>query len=451
MREVLIVARGAAWVATVSRVDRSDEQPLGPSSGAGIGLVPATALGVGGMMGAGLYTLLGLAATSAGTWLPVAFLLGAVAAVFSVYSYAKLGATFPSRGGAAEFIIEGFGKTVVSGGLNVFQYIAYLIATALYAAGFSEYVAALVGPSFPEIGKRLVAVGVVLVFVLVNLVGAKLVGKSESFIIAVELLIILGFVVLGTLHVDVAALPGGDGGTIVGVVTAAAILFVTYQGFGVVTNAAGSMDKPERDLPRAMFLALSVVTVVYLVVSTLVVLLLPLAQIEVDAGHVLADVGQVILGRAGFTIIAIAALLATASAVNATLFASSSVSADVAANEQISPALARTVWRGGTIALFVSGAIVAVLVVFFPLSIVGQMASLAFLVVYGAVSVGHLRIRAKTGAKAWPLVAAIVINSLLFLMLLFNAAKDSPASAVFMVVAFVGSFAFEAIFRRRHS
>lgn len=76
-------------------------------------------MGVGGMMGAGLYTLLGLAATSTGTWLPVAFLLAGLVAALSVYSYSKLGAKYPSRGGAAEFLLEEFGQGVISGGLNV--------------------------------------------------------------------------------------------------------------------------------------------------------------------------------------------------------------------------------------------------------------------------------------------------------------------------------------------
>ena len=413
-----------------------------------MGLVPAAALGVGGMMGAGLYTLLGLAAASSGTWLPVSFLLGAVAAVFSVYSYAKLGATFPSRGGAARFIIEGFGRTTIAGGINVFQYVAYLIATALYAAGFSEYVAALCGGNLPEAGKRLVAVGVVLIFTLVNLVGAKLVGKSESVIIGIELAIIVGFVAVASFHTEPARL-ASEPGSLVGIITATAILYVTYQGFGVVTNAAGTMDRPRRNLPRAMFLALAVVTVVYVVVSTLVVMVLPLATIQADAGHTLADAGRAIMGTTGFVIIACAALLATASAVNATLFAASNVSADVARNHQMSQSLARTVWRDGTVALFMSGATVAVLVVFFPLSIVGQMASLAFLFVYAAVSVGHLRIRAKTGAKAWPLWAAVLINAVLFVMLFVNAAKTSPAGAAFVIVAFAGCVTFEAVFRHQ--
>lgn len=422
--------------------------PLGPGPKGGIGLVPATALGVGGMMGAGLYTLLGQATTTAGKWLPVAFLVGAFAAVFSVYSYSKMGAKYPSRGGAAQFLIVGFGNTTTAGGLNVFQYLAYLIATALYGAGFSEYVAALAGDGFPAWGKRLVAVSVVLLFVLVNLIGAGLVSKAESWIIAVELVIIAAFVVLGATKVKPELLDAPSG-SITGVIVAAAVLYVTYQGFGVITNASGSMTRPAKELPRAMFLALGIVAVVYLVVSTLVVLLVPVKQIVRDSGHALADAGEAILGQTGFVIIAAAALLATASAVNATLFASSNVADDVADNEEISRALTRTVWHNGKLALLVSGGIVALLVVAFPLSIVGQMASLGFLVVYGAVSVGHLRVRQSTGARAWPLYGAIIVNSILFIMLFVNAARQSPASAVVMVVALVGSFVFEAVYRRK--
>jgi len=426
--------------------DAPVKKPLGAGPKGGIGLVPATALGVGGMMGAGLYTLVGQATTTAGRWLPLAFLVGACAAVLSVYSYSKLGAEYPSRGGAAQFLIVGFGNTTTAGGLNVFQYVAYLIATALYGAGFSEYVAALGGEDFPTWGKRVVAVAVVLFFVLINVISAGLVSKAESWIIAIELVIIGAFVLLGSFHVepDLLAQPSGS---FTGVIVAAAVLYVTYQGFGVITNASGSMARPARELPRAMFLALGIVTLVYLAVSILVVLLVPVDQIVTDSGHALADAGQAILGQPGFIIIAAAALLATASAVNATLFASANVADDVSDNAEISRALTRTVWRNGTVATLVSGGVVAVLVVAFPLSIVGQMASLGFLVVYGAVSVGHLRVRSTTGARAWPLYGAILVNAVLFVMLFINAAIESPASAVVMVVALAGSFAFEAWYR----
>jgi amino acid transporter len=95
--------------------------PDSPAGSSAITVTSATAIGVGGMMGAGLYTLVGLAATTAGVWVPVAFLVGGVVAVFSVYSYAKLGARYPSRGGAAQFLIRCFGDGVIAGGLNIFS------------------------------------------------------------------------------------------------------------------------------------------------------------------------------------------------------------------------------------------------------------------------------------------------------------------------------------------
>jgi len=419
---------------------------------ANISLVSAAAMGVGGMMGAGLYTLLGLATVSTGSLLPFAFLAAGFAAAFSVYSYAKLGSKYPSRGGAAEFLLQEFGEGVVSGGLNVFQYVAYLIATALYAAGFAEYMRVVLGGDLPSWAPKAIGAGIVLVFMLVNIVGTKLVGRAETAIIAIEAAILLGFVVLGVGKADFSQVFGGEhtNGAL-GVITGAALLYVTYQGFGVVTNTSGEMLHPNKELPRAMFSALAIVAVVYLVVSTLVVSLLSVSKMQQDAGHVLADAGEAVLGNVGFLVISGAAILATASAVNATIFAASNIGYDVSQNRQISAAMTRTVWRSAPVSLFVSALVTILFVVFFPLSAVGQMTSLAFLVVYGAVSYGHLRLRAHTGAKAWPLWTAVVLNSALFIALLVEAVRSgSPATWITLVAALIGSFAFEWFYRRRH-
>ena len=416
-----------------------------------ISTISAAAMGVGGMMGAGLYTLLGLAATSTGTWLPAAFLLAGLVAALSVYSYSKLGAKYPSRGGAAEFLLQEFGQGVVSGGLNVFQYVAYLIATALYAAGFAEYVTIVMGDDLPGWAPKAIGAGVVLVFMTVNIIGTKLVGRAETLIIGVESAILVGFVALGVTKADLANITSGEHSSI-GVLTGAALLYVTYQGFGVVTNTSGEMLHPNKQLPRAMFSALAIVAVVYLVVSTLVVALVPLDQIEANAGHVLAEAGRVVLGTTGFMIISAAAILATASAVNATIFAASNIGYDVSQNKQISASLTRTVWRSAPLSLFISAMATVVFVVFFPLSAVGQMTSLAFLVVYGAVSLGHLRLRKHTGAAAWPLVGAVVFNAALFVALLVDAVRSgSPATWITLLAALGGSFAFEWWFLRRSS
>jgi amino acid transporter len=420
--------------------------PAAPAAALSVRAV--TALAVGGMMGAGLYTLLGLAASTSGGMLPLAFLLAGVVAGFSVYSYAKLGATFPSRGGAAEYLRESFGEGLVAGGLNVFQYAAYIIATALYAAGFAEYVAALAGDEGGAL-RKLVGVGVVVVFTGVNLLSSKLVGRSETVIVAIEMLVLVGFVAFSVPHLEPDRLRQAAPDGALGVLSAAALLYVTYQGFGVAATAGGSMGNPKRDLPRALYVALAIVGAVYLIVSSVVVMLLDLSAHTDSIGHLLADAGQAIAGRTGFVVISAAALLATASAVNATLFASANIGYDVAGHREIAQPLTRTVGRAGNVALLLAAACVIALVVFFPLTAVGQMTSLAFLVVYGAVSLGHLRLRARTGARRGLLLAAIVANTVLFVLLLVQAVRTGPASTwITLLVVLAGSFGYEWVRRR---
>jgi len=285
-----------------------------------ITVTSATAIGVGGMMGAGLYTLVGLASTTAGVWVPLAFLVGGAVTVFSVHSYAKLGARYPSRGGAAQFLIRCFGDGVIAGGLNVFQFLGWIIAMALYCAGFAGYLRALLPWHTPEWSGKAIGIGLIVAVVAVNLIGTKFVGRSEIFVVTVELAILAVFVVLGLTRADPGRFADNGGHSWLGIFFAAGLLYVTYEGFGVVTNSAADMRDPARELPRAMFQALGIVMVVYVLVSAVIVMTLTLPTMAADQGHVLSDAGEQMLGRVGFVVIGVAALLETASGVNATMF-----------------------------------------------------------------------------------------------------------------------------------
>jgi amino acid transporter len=418
-----------------------------------ITVASATAIGVGGMMGAGLYTLVGLASTIAGIWVPAAFLVGGAVSVFSVYSYAKLGARYPSRGGAAHFLIPCFGDGVIAGGLNVFQFLGWIIAMALYCAGFAGYVRALLPWHTPDWSAKVIGIGLILAVVAVNLVGSKFVGRSELFIVTLELTILVVFLGFGLTKADPGrffeAGANGDHNWL-GVLFAAGLLYVTYEGFGVVTNSAGDMRNPAKELPRAMFLALGIVIVVYIVVSSVMVMTLSLQSMDVNQGHVLSEAGRVILGRVGFVVIGVAALLATASGVNATMFGDANLAFMVSKAGELPADFARGVWRGGTGGLFIAAGLTAVFVVCFPLNAVGQMASLAFLIVYGTVSLGHLKVWRETGAKPWLLVLAVVLNLALFLLLLGYTIHTGPATTWITLLAVLAlSFVFEFGYRRR--
>ncbi len=416
-------------------------------NGKEISLFSATALGIGGMMGAGLFSLLGTASAHAGTHIPSAFLIGAFAASFSVYSYAKLGATFPSSGGAATFTVMSFGPGVISGGLNVFQYIAYLIAAALYAAGFSEYANTMLGGNLSPLEVKMIGTLIVAICAGVNLLGTQIVGRAETLAIGFVTIALLLFSA-GGIHMAKVHNFEMSGGSLNGIAIAAGILYINYQGFGVVTNSSNAMYEPQKELPLAMFSALALVTIAYVLVSTAVVFLLTPDKIQEYNGHVLADAAQLVYGRIGFIAIASSALLACAAALNATIFAASNIAADMATTSSISKALSATVLKTQSRSLSVSAVMVIALVLAFPLDVVGKMASLAFLLVYAAITYGHLKVRKKTGAKLWPLWTAIIVNLGLFITLFINVIETAPNSAVALACALFGSFALEGLSRR---
>ncbi|MBU3566167.1 APC family permease [Polynucleobacter sp. MWH-HuK1] len=412
-----------------------------------ISLFSATALGIGGMMGAGLFSLLGTASAHAGTHIPLAFLLGAIAASFSVYSYAKLGATFPSSGGAATFTVMSFGPGVISGGLNIFQFIAYLIAAALYAAGFSEYANTLLGGNLSPLEIKLVSAGIVIFCAGIKLLGTNFVGKVEALAIGFVTIALILFSIDGIHVADIGAYKMSSW-SIDGIAIATGILYINYQGFGVVTNSSNAMQEPHKELPLAMFSALVLVTIAYVLVSTAAILLLSPAQMAAYNGHVLADAAKIVAGNTGFVVIGTSALLACAAALNATIFAASNIAADMANKNSISKALGVNVLKTGLRSLSISTALVIALVLAFPLEVVGKMASLAFLLVYAAITFGHIRVRKQTGAKLWPLWAAIIINLSLFATLFINVIESARGSAIALIAALIGSFAVEATSRK---
>lgn len=417
-----------------------------PKQAKDISLFSATALGIGGMMGAGLYSLLGLASSHAGTHVPLAFLVGAIAASFSVYSYAKLGSAFPSSGGAATFTVMSFGPGIISGGINIFQYIAYLIAAALYAAGLVEYTNSLFGGDLSPIALKCITAALILICTFINLLGPSLVGKAEIFAIGLVVISLLVFSAMGFHQADFKTFQMG-GGSIEGIAIAAGILYINFQGFGVVTNSSSAMKSPQKELPLAMFSALVLVTIAYVAVSTAVVVLMPLDSIQVNSGHVLAVAAQIVAGKLGFIVISISALLACAAAVNATIFAASNIAADVEQKIMISSALGSSVLKNNLRALSISSIGVIALALVFPLNEVGQMASLAFLLVYAAITYGHIRVSQKTGANPKILWCAIVINLTLFSSLMLSTIKSSPSSAIALLIALVGSFLIESLAR----
>jgi amino acid transporter len=427
----------------------SSSRPVASLQGTGqIGMVAAVSIGIGGMVGAGIFSILGVVAQAAGNAMWLAFALGGIVALLATYSYARLGATFPSAGGAVHFLVEGLGDGVLTGGLNLFMWAGYIISLALYASAFGNYAATFVAaPASPLLVKSL-AVGAVLVLTLVNAFGARQMGRWETVIVAVKLAILALFSGVGIWFIRPGYLspelwPGPEW-----VLFGAGVLFIGYEGFGLVTNAARDMRDPRRMLPRALYTSVLLVIAIYLAVAFTVTGNLSDYEIERARDYALAEAARPFLGDFGFRLVAIAALFSTASAINATLYGSANVCYMIARDGELPARLSRSAWRDATGGLILTAALVIVLTLAFDLSGIAMMGSAAFLLVYAAVNAAHLRVLDATGARPFAVWLSLIACLVMFVVLAVYTWRQQPAALVALVAIAAASFIAEWAYRR---
>src|SRR5215468_9644573 len=413
-----------------------------------IGLVAAVSIGIGGMVGAGIFSILGVVAQAAGNAMWISFAIGGVVALLSTYSYAKLGATFPSAGGATHFLVKSFGDGVLAGGLNLFMWAGYIISLALYATAFGGYAATFVTTTPSPLLLKSLAVVPVVVLTLVNAFGATFMGRWETFIVAVKVAILVLFAAVGLCFIRPGYLSPELWPETSSILFGAGVLFIGYEGFGLVTNAAADMRDPRRLLPRALYTSVLLVIALYLAVSLTVTGNLSDYEMERAKDYALAEAAKPFLGQFGFHLIAIAALFSTASAINATLFGAANVCYMIARDGELPVALTRTPWKSATGGLLLTTALVVLLTLSFDLSGIAMMGSAAFLLVYAAVNAGHLRVLKQTGANALIVWLSLLTCLAMFAVLGVYTWQQQPAAMVALVIIAVVSFGGEWAYRR---
>jgi len=371
----------------------------GPGSGQ-IGLVAAVSIGIGGMVGAGIFSILGVVAHAAGNAMWLAFAIGGVVALLSTYSYAKLGATFPSAGGATHFLLKSL------------------------------------------------AVASVVLLTLVNAFGATFMGRWETVIVAVKVAILVLFAAVGLCFIRPGYLSPELWPETKSVLFGAGVLFIGYEGFGLITNAAADMRDPRKLLPRALYTSVILVIALYLAVSLTVTGNLSDYEIEQSKDYALAEAAKPFLGQFGFRLIAVAALFSTASAINATLFGSANVCYMIARDGELPAGLSRTEWKDATGGLLLTAALVVVVMLIFDLSGIAMMGSTAFLLIYAAVNAGHLKVLKQTGASAIVVWLSLLTCLAMFAILFVYTYQEQPRAIAALILIAAASFTAEWAYRR---
>lgn len=410
-----------------------------------LGLFDASMIGIGAMIGAGIFVLTGIAAGEAGPGALLAFALNGVVTLLTALTYAELASAYPESGGGYSFIKKAFPGPVgfASGWMLWFSYI---VACSLYALGFGSYFWEFIHSYLPSISNAafnlfggqipVMAMTVIICgsFIYLNAKGTAVTGKVENVITIGKITILLVFILYGlkvilgapteSMHNFTPFLPKG----FTGVILAMGLTFIAFEGYDLIATVAEEIKKPEINIPRATFISLAVAITIYLLI-----LLVCIGAIRPEDGSAswefLGKYQETAIVKAaaafmpffGVALIIFGGLLSTTSALNATILASSRVAYSMSRDKMLPRSIARIhpLKRTPHIAIFVTGAIVILMALAFPIQVIGSAASLMFLLTFALVNLSLIALRRKhpeiKGGFRVPMypvvpIAAILLN-----------------------------------------
>jgi amino acid transporter len=402
------------------------------------------------MVGAGIFSLLGAAGAVAGAAVWISFLLAGVVAALQGYSFAKFGARYPSAGGLLEYVRRGYGDGHMLGVTAWLVLATNAVVTAMVAISFGSYASSAVTEG-NSTWVKVFAVLLVAVMSLLNVFGSRAVANAQTVVVVVVIgcLSVFAISTLTNLHPHLLAPSGYP--PVKDIISSVALTFFAFLGFGVITFTAKDLPNPRRQLPRAMFLALGIATVIYVAVSLGVFGTLSVAKVIESGGTALAVAAQPVLGRAGYWLMTVTALFATSGATNAGLFPAGGLATEMASIGQFPPVFGRNLGGRLPTGLFVTALVAMILAAFFNLNAVASIGSAVALVVFALISIGHLRVRAETGAKAFILVLAVAATTIVFVTFAFSTLIHEPASIVVIAAIVALSVAVDARWKRSRS
>jgi amino acid transporter len=407
----------------------------------------AASIGVGSMVGAGIFALLGTAGEVAGSAVWISFLLAGGVAALQGYSFAKLGARYPSAGGFLEYVIRGWGQGHFTGVIAWMLLAVNAIITAMVAVSFGSYASAAAADNSDWTSAF--AVLVVLVMTALNVLGSHVVARAQTVVVIVVVGILTVFSVATLSNLDPSLLAFSGYPSFGQIVSSVALTFFAFLGFGVITFTAKDLADPARQLPKAVYLALGIATVVYVAVALGVFGTLTVDEVIASGGTALAVAAQPVLGSAGYWLMTVTALFATAGATNSGLYPATGLGDEMAAVGQFPPAMSHRVGGRASMGIVVTAAAAIVLAVFFDLSAIASLGSAVALVVFTLVTFGHYRIRKETGAQGWLLILADVTTLVVLAAFAVTTLVDEPGTAVALVVILLLSVVLDLIWKRR--
>jgi amino acid transporter len=420
-----------------------------------LGIPELIAIALGGMVGGGIFTILGISVSLVGVYTPLVIIFGGVLASFAAYSYIKLGVYYKDEGATYSFYKHTFPSSPFAASLIgwcvTFGYISTL---SLYAYTFSSY--AISGFDFGdnENIRKTVAGMIILIFTLINVWSVKGMGKIEDLMVYTKLLIltIISFVLINHSNTTLPKLIQDQSSiSIFNILVVASITFVAYEGFQLVINAVNEMDTPEKNIPKAIYAAIFLAILIYLVISLGAILAIPFDEIIKNKEYALASGAENVLGHWGTDLVIIGALLATSSAISGTVFGASRQVAVIAKDGYFPRALSKKT-NGIPVHAIISMSLLSFLLVLAgDLEIILEFGSVTFLLVSLLMAFANFKIRHKTRSSTW--VTLVSFFGLLSgtILILYYEYHNEPKQLLFIIILYSVLTLLSWLFSKSHT
>jgi len=367
-----------------------------------IGLFGALSIGIGGIVGGGIFATLGLAVSDArgSAWL--SFLVAGVVALLTAYSYSKLSIAFPSTGGTVAFLKRGFGNGFLSERLSTLLVLSYIVIMALYANAFATYASLLLPGGWSHLQPWLAA-GVLILLGVANGVLPAAMDRWEGVLNVAKLVVLGSFIVLGLASGGLSVERLGPASWVgpVDIFVTGMLIFLSYEGFELIANASPRVTHRAKTLPVAFFGSVVVAMLLYTSIVVVSVGHLPFDQLEAQKNHAISAVAETFMGHFGFGYMAVGAVVAAVSAINADIFGSTRLMGMLAEEGPHRWKRAGTVFGGHPwkLVLLTGAAVIATTTM--NLHALSAVSSAGFLMVFAAVNAANARLATETKSQRW--------------------------------------------------
>ena len=423
-----------------------------------LGLAELIAIALGGMVGGGIFTILGISVAIIGNVTPIAIIVGGIIASLAAYSYVKLGVYYKDEGATYAFYKKTYPKTPflasVIGWYVIFGYISTL---ALYAYTFSSYAISSTDFSDNTWIRKAIALGIIGLFTAINLWSVNGMGKIEDIMVYTKLVLltIISVVLMQngdtsfakfmeTMAVD------AERSSIMNILIVSSVTFVAFEGFQLVINAVNEMKDPDKNIPRAIYSAIVLAVLIYVVISMGALFAIPTEKIIEKKEYALASGAGEVLGRLGSTIVIAGALLATSSAISGTVFGASRQLAAIADDGYFPDILTKRKKQIPKNATLFMAAFAGVLILIGGLELILEFGSVTFLLVSLLMAIANYKIKDKTKSSAVITMLAITGLSLGSILILYYELKNKWEQMAAIVVLYILLTAGAWFYSKRH-